>query len=292
MEERMSANDGRSQGNGEDERGDPDDRWNAVVLKKRREINTHDPSNWVRAPGNYPDFPPRSIRKWANWDYTLRGYVNGWYDFLCGIVDTPPLPSGSIGGEHREIALREYRKRNGIPEPEAPKGEAVGEIVEYRSAIKDFVGRPIPPEGELRVWLDDDPVDREAPEGWVHVRSAREACFLLLSGRVVELSLDNDLNNSCVHPDDNEEEIEKKTRQADENLFGSGFQVLDFLEEQHFTCDNPLWPRDGIAVHAANSNARERMERTIETVGRQEGVTYEVVRSNGKRARHLIKVES
>lgn len=164
--------------------------------------------------------------------------------------------------------------------------------INYRSAIKDFVGRMIPPEGELRVWLDDDPVDREAPEGWVHVRSAREACFLLLSGRVVELSLDNDLNNSCVHPEDNEEEIEKKTRQADENLFGSGFQVLDFLEEQHFTCDNPLWPRDGIAIHAANSNARERMERTIETVGRQDGITYVVVRSNGKRARHLIRVES
>jgi len=163
--------------------------------------------------------------------------------------------------------------------------------VDYRSAIKDFVGRPIPPEGELRVWLDDDPVDREAPEGWVHVRSAREACFALLSGRVVELSLDNDLNNSCCHPDDSEEEIEKKTRQADENLFGSGFQVLDFLEEQHFACGNPLWPRDGIAFHTANVSAERRMIRSIEAVANREGITYELIRREGLRERHRLLLE-
>lgn len=144
----------------------------------------------------------------------------------------------------------------------------------YRSAIKDLVGRPIPPEGDLRVWLDDDPVDREAPEGWAHVRSAREACFALLSGRVVELSLDNDLNN-----DENE------------NEFGSGFQVLDFLEEQHFACGNPLWPRDGIAFHTANASAEQRMVRSLEAVGGRPGVTHKVVRPEGKRERHLILVE-
>jgi len=149
------------------------------------------------------------------------------------------------------------------------------DLVNYRSAIKDFLGRPIPPEGELRVWLDDDPVDREAPEGWVHVRSAREACFLLLSGRVVELSLDNDLNN-----DENE------------NEFGSGFQVLDFLEEQHFVCGNPLWPRDGMAFHTANASAEQRMIRSVEAVGRQPGIFYEVVHSEGLRERHLIVPES
>ena len=144
---------------------------------------------------------------------------------------------------------------------------------DYRSAIKDFAGRPIPPEGELRIWLDDDPVDREAPEGWVHVRTAREACFALLSGRVVELSLDNDLNN-----DENE------------NEFGSGFQVLDFLEEQHFTCGKPLWPRDGIAFHTANASAEQRMIRSVEAVGSREGVSHEIVRRDGLRERHLIVV--
>jgi len=148
------------------------------------------------------------------------------------------------------------------------------EITNYRAAIKDFLGRPIPPEGDLRVWLDDDPVDREAPEGWIHVRSAREACFLLLSGRVIELSLDNDLNN-----DDNE------------NEFGSGFEVIDFLEEQHFVSDNPLWPRDGIAFHTANASAEQRMIRSVEAVGRHDHVTYEVIRSDGHRPRHLIRVK-
>lgn len=166
------------------------------------------------------------------------------------------------------------------------------EELDYKSAIKDFVGRPVPPDGDLRVWLDDDPVDREAPDGWVHVRSAREACFALLSGRVVELSLDNDLNNACVQQGDSEAEIQKKTERADENLFGSGFQVLDFLEEQHFSCDNPLWPRDGIAFHTANASAEKRMIRSVEAVGNREGATYEVIRRDGQRARHLIVVES
>lgn len=169
----------------------------------------------------------------------------------------------------------------------------MNEEINYRAAIKDFVGRPIPPDGELRVWLDDDPVDRKAPEGWVHVRSAREACFLLLSGRVVELSLDNDLNNACIHPDDSEAEIETKNRQADENLFGSGFQVLDFLEDQHFGSNNPLWPRDGIAFHTANGSAEGRMIRTVEAVGRREGVTLEVVRPPScRRERYVVTVGS
>ena len=164
------------------------------------------------------------------------------------------------------------------------------EEIDYRSAIKDFLGRPIPPEGELRIWLDDDPEVREAPEGWTHVRSAREACFALLTGRVVELSLDNDLNNACVFDEDSEAVIEEKTRNANENLFGSGFEVLDFLEEQHFACDNPLWPRDGIALHTANANARQRMERAIQAVAGREGISYETTRRPEERERHHIRL--
>lgn len=177
--------------------------------------------------------------------------------------------TGRIRGGRFEILAN-------TPAPNFPRaiGEMMSDEATYRSAIKDFVGRPIPPEGDLRVWLDDDPVDREAPEGWVHVRSAREACFLLLSGRVVELSLDNDLNNN-----------------ENENEFGSGFQAIDFLEEQHFVCGNPLWPRDGIAFHTANASAEKRMVRSVEAVGGREGVSYEVVRLDGQRARHLIHVE-
>lgn len=68
------------------------------------------------------------------------------------------------------------------------------EIPSYRSALRDAQGNPIPLEGELRLWLDDDLVDRRAPEGWAHLRTAREVCLALLTGRVVEMSLDSDLN--------------------------------------------------------------------------------------------------
>jgi hypothetical protein len=42
----------------------------------------------------------------------------------------------------------------------------------------------------VRVWLDDR---REAPEGWVRVRTPEEAIELLRRGGVDELSLDHDL---------------------------------------------------------------------------------------------------
>ena len=55
----------------------------------------------------------------------------------------------------------------------------------YRSALNDALGKPIPFEGDLRVWLDDDLEDRRAPTGWIQLRTAREACLLLLHGRLV-----------------------------------------------------------------------------------------------------------
>jgi hypothetical protein len=162
------------------------------------------------------------------------------------------------------------------------------EEVNYRSAIKDFLGRPIPPDGDLRVWLDDDPVDRKAPEGWVHVRSVREACFLLLTGRVVELSLDNDLNNACAQDGDSEEEITKKSQQADDNLFGTGYQVVDFLEEQQHA-GNSLWPRDGVVLHTANPQGRDRMARGIEPVKRNPGLKVTEEKTNGGKPRFIVE---
>lgn len=166
----------------------------------------------------------------------------------------------------------------------------MAESVDFRSPISDLLGRPIPPEGELRVWLDDDPVDRKAPPDWIHLRSVREVCFALLTGRVIELSLDNDLNNSCTLEEDGEAEIARREAVANENLFGTGFQVLDFLEDQHFGCDNPLWPRDGIAFHTANASAEKRMVRAVEAVGRREGISYRVTQKPGERKRHRIQV--
>ncbi len=146
----------------------------------------------------------------------------------------------------------------------------------YRSAIKDFLGRPIPPQGELRIWLDDDPVDREAPAGWTHVRSVREACFALLTGRVVELSLDNDLNNSG--PNDNE--------------FGTGHQVIDFLEEQQAIAGDAPWPRDGIVLHTANPEGRDRMVRCFESLERNSQLTVRSEKTPGGKARFFVNDSS
>ncbi|WP_354699078.1 cyclic-phosphate processing receiver domain-containing protein [Paraconexibacter sp. AEG42_29] len=48
---------------------------------------------------------------------------------------------------------------------------------------------------ELRVWLDDDPVDFSAPAGWTHAITAWEAIELLDTGTVVALPLDHDLGD-------------------------------------------------------------------------------------------------
>ena len=97
---------------------------------------------------------------------------------------------------------------------------------------------------EIRLWLDDDLIDRAAPEGWVHVTTAPEAIRLLDTRRVVELSLDHDL--------------------GDDDRFGRGIDVVDWLAEQQEVHDRPLWPRDGITIHSANAYGRDAMVRAIE----------------------------
>jgi hypothetical protein len=118
----------------------------------------------------------------------------------------------------------------------------------------DALGQRFDPEDQLRVWLDDDLVDRRCPSGWIHLRTAREVCLLLLLGQVRELSLDNDLHG--------------------DQEFGQGFQVIDFLEEMH-ALGRPLWPREGIQLHTANPAGRERMERSFESLERNLGVIVE-----------------
>ncbi len=99
------------------------------------------------------------------------------------------------------------------------------------------------PRGDLRVWLDDDLENRAAPTGWIHVTTAREAISLLDTERVVELSLDHDL--------------------GDDERFGRGTDVVDYLAEQQEIHGRILWPRDGIRIHSANPYGRDAMRRTI-----------------------------
>lgn len=91
----------------------------------------------------------------------------------------------------------------------------------------------------MKVYLDDI---REAPEGWERVYWPDEAIGLLVSGQVVEISLDHDLGD-------------------DER--GTGYDVVLWIEEAVATRDF-CPPR--IHVHSANSSAREKMERGIAAI--------------------------
>src|ERR1039458_6608833 len=97
---------------------------------------------------------------------------------------------------------------------------------------------------EIRLWLDDDLVDRAAPPGWTHVTTVKDATDLLDTGRVVELSLDHDL--------------------GDDERFGRGIEVVDWLAEQQEVHGRVLWPRDGLIVHSANPAGRDAMIRAAE----------------------------
>ena len=119
--------------------------------------------------------------------------------------------------------------------------------------LVDAEGRTIDLAGELRVHLDDLVEARPAPEGWIHLASVREVGMAIIFGNVVELSLDSDL-------DSNEEEIE---------IWGRGYQVIDFLENQEAIGGVSLWPRDGITIHTANSDSRDKMRHAIETLPRR-----------------------
>ena len=75
-------------------------------------------------------------------------------------------------------------------------------------------------------------------------QDVKEATDLLDTGRVVELSLDHDL--------------------GDDEQFGRGIEVVDWLAEQQEVHGRILWPRDGLVVHSANPAGRDAMIRAAE----------------------------
>jgi 5'-deoxynucleotidase YfbR-like HD superfamily hydrolase len=113
----------------------------------------------------------------------------------------------------------------------------------------------VPDAGDLRVWLDDDLVDRQPDAGWVHVTSAWEATALLGTGRVVELSLDHDLG---------EPHSEQAAR------VGTGDDVVAWLQRRARSYES--WPAD-VRLHTASGAGRERMRLGIRTALRERQVT-------------------
>lgn len=91
----------------------------------------------------------------------------------------------------------------------------------------------------MRVFLDDE---RETPEGWVRAFWPSEVIALLETGLVEEESLDHDLGN-------------------DER--GTGYDVILWIEEAVVLRG---FKPPAIAVHSANSSAREKMLAGISSI--------------------------
>jgi hypothetical protein len=111
----------------------------------------------------------------------------------------------------------------------------------------------------MKLFLDDE---REAPEGWRRVTTARETIALLEAGDVTDLSLDHDL--------------------GDEARAGTGYHVLVWLEEA-VALHGVMPPQ--LYVHSANSGARPRMLlaiRAIERLASEPGVTASATTASGK----------
>jgi hypothetical protein len=118
---------------------------------------------------------------------------------------------------------------------------------------------------EIRLWLDDDLVDRVAPEGWRHVTTAWEAIRALDTERVVELSLDHDIGDDEAH--------------------GRGIDVVEWICEQQETRARWLWPRDGISLHTTNPAGRDQMARAIRRYAGRPDRVRETVESGQLRFR-------
>lgn len=114
----------------------------------------------------------------------------------------------------------------------------------------------------VRLWLDDDLVDRSAPTGWFQVTTATEAINCITLGQVVELSLDHDLGDDAVA--------------------GRGIDVVDFLAEQQEVHGRILWPRDGITLHTANPYGRDAMARAIRNYAAKTMIVEESRTAGGK----------
>ena len=97
----------------------------------------------------------------------------------------------------------------------------------------------------MKVWLDDR---RDPPPGWVWVQTPDETIALLEAGSVEELSLDHDLGLWDANGREQ-----------------TGYDVLLWIEEQVVL--HGFRP-PVLAVHSANSGARERMERAIDSIHR------------------------
>jgi hypothetical protein len=105
----------------------------------------------------------------------------------------------------------------------------------------------------MKIWLDDV---RQAPEGWVWVRDAWSVIMLL------EASFNN-LLESCGVCSSVVDEVSLDHDLGDDEMYGTGYDVLKWLEEQVAT--NNYDPPQ-IFIHSANPVAVVRMSAAIKSI--------------------------
>ena len=94
----------------------------------------------------------------------------------------------------------------------------------------------------MKIWLDDL---RREPDGWERTFNARTTIRLLKTGDVEEISLDHDLGN--------------------EEIVGTGYDVVKFLEREAF--HGRFWiDPDKIKIHSANIVGSKNMQRGIDSI--------------------------
>lgn len=96
----------------------------------------------------------------------------------------------------------------------------------------------------IRLWLDDirDPVSA-GHYGWTWVKTADEAIAILSTGRVIEASLDHDLDVQATLGNTPTEK--------------TGYDVVCWMEEHN------VWPINGVSVHSQNPAGAARMRQAI-----------------------------
>ena len=96
----------------------------------------------------------------------------------------------------------------------------------------------------MKVYLDDDDEYRPTPPGWRRTHTVEETIDLLKSGRVTDLSLDNDLGEGLQE----------------------GFKVLDWMEEEIVT--KGFVPPANMKVHSGNPTRKVYMRDLINRIHR------------------------
>lgn len=97
------------------------------------------------------------------------------------------------------------------------------------------------------IWLDDE---RPEPQGWVRAKTATECIELLRTTECNTLSLDHDLGDCELYGIDTN---------------GTGYDVISWIEEQVFTNESYVAPKE-ILIHTANPSARRKMELALKSI--------------------------